>query len=56
MKQIAKAILAVQKECKGMVKPTWNANVGRCDVCGTRTGWSRYVKRSKRKKTNRKKH
>ena len=29
-----------KKKCKGMVQPTWNANVGKCDACGERFGWS----------------
>ena len=25
----------------GLVRPTWNCNVGKCDKCGESTGWDR---------------
>lgn len=33
-------------ECgNGMVRPTHNANVGKCDKCGREIGWSRLLKK-----------
>ncbi len=28
------------KRCKGMVRPTWNANVGKCDKCSRQVRWA----------------
>jgi len=28
-----------EKRCRGMVRPTWNCNVGKCDTCGERYAW-----------------
>lgn len=34
----------LNKKCSGMVKPTWNANVGKCDTCDKSFSWSNWVK------------
>ena len=31
--------------CKGIVKPTWNANVGACDICKSRVPWRAFNRR-----------
>lgn len=28
------------RKCSGMVRPTFNANMGRCDTCGARVPWT----------------
>ena len=33
-----------KRKCKGQVRPTFNANVGKCDKCGETFAWSRFVK------------
>lgn len=30
------------RKCKGMVQPTWNANVGKCDKCQSIVAWNEY--------------
>lgn len=33
-------------ECEeGLVKPTWNMNVGQCDKCGANVNWGRLLKK-----------
>lgn len=27
------------KRCKGVVRPTWNADMGKCDKCSRRVPW-----------------
>lgn len=28
------------RKCSGVVRPTWNANVGKCDRCGAHVPWT----------------
>lgn len=37
----------LNKKCKGMVYPTRNANVGKCNTCGRTFPWSAYLKAKK---------
>lgn len=30
----------ITEGCKGLIKPTFNANVGKCDTCGEQFSWS----------------
>jgi hypothetical protein len=34
-----------EKQCSGLVLPTWNANVGSCYKCQTRVNWNSYARR-----------
>ena len=32
----------LNKDCEGMVRPTYSPNVGRCGVCSEQFGWSQF--------------
>lgn len=37
-----------EKGCIGMVHPTRNANVGRCDLCGKEVSWGDYLPKAEK--------
>jgi len=30
----------IEEGCKGLVKPTFNTDVGKCDTCGQKFSWT----------------